>query len=240
MNDAPTGFRNQLRQAAYARLLAMEKLQEGLVNARTPLQKKMILEEVMDHGQRTIRQVGECSDENLITQTTINMAYAAFDLAELAETDSERENLIRQCVENCDLSANSALESEHSVLALDFLPDILALLVQVMDRVQKTGLEGTLLKNIQLTFARHVQSYEKAGEKQKKDRRQSARDLATAQLLYQAENDLSISEHRKANRIVMDKVLDIARQARLKALGASDREIAGQAEALIREIEALS
>jgi hypothetical protein len=154
------------------------------------------------------------------------------DMATLADSEREKESYFRECVENCDLAAASAAESEHSLLVLDILPEIFALLTQVMDQVQ-----GSLLKSVQLAFTRQVETFTKAVEKQKLDRVQAATDLYTAQLLYLGEVEVQMPSERT---VLNAKILEIARSVRLKALGASDRELANQAGELIQEIENLS
>ena len=229
MNDAPTGFRDQLRQAAYARLMAIEKLQNSLAEAQTPLQKKMIIEEIFEQGQRSIQQMGASKDAYLVTHTHLNLAFAMLDMVGLVDTEREKDNLLRECVENCDLAAASASESEYSLLALDILPEVFALLTQVMDHTQ-----GSLLKSVQLTFTRMVDAYTKAVEKQKLDRSQAAKDLYAAQLLYLGEAEVQkLDEHT----ILTAKIIEMAQSVRRKALGASDRDLAAQADTLIREIE---
>ncbi len=232
----PTVLRHQLRDAAYARLYASEKLAGGLLKARDPAHQRIILQEILENGQKNLDQMAQSGDPYLVASTYLSMAEACFDLSEIAANAAEKENLLHRSLDYADLASGSALESEYSLVPLAILPELLVMLTRALGSVTPPGQVGptSQMRLLQMRIRNLVGSLAQAADQQTHDRRQAARELFEVQTLAESAYWLDGREDQKK---VLQKAQELALRTLQKARGAGDRNLTVQVQRVLVEIE---
>ncbi len=232
----PTGLQYQLRDAAHARLYASEKLAAGLLDNRDPAFQRIILQEILDNGQKTLDQMAHRGDPYLMASTYLFMAEASFDLSAITSYSLEKENLLHRTLDFADLAAGSALESEHMAVPLVLLPELLTVLTRLLAAVsvapgQPLNPQQRLVQN---RIRGAVRALVDCEERQRQDRRQVAQDLYVVQTLAASADWVESQPDQKK---VLEKAQELVQQVLTRARGAGDRDLTGQAQRMVDEIE---
>ncbi|MBN2147450.1 MAG: hypothetical protein JW726_08675 [Anaerolineales bacterium] len=228
-DDFPTQLRYQLRDAAYARLMASEKLGASLASARTSQQQRMILEEIVSNGQKTIEQMGHSGDPYLLANTYLSLTAAYTDLAGLEEAAAKKYSLLREAGEYADLASASAAESKHSIVAIEMLPWLLNVMTRALYQTS-----GSQNQAMQLRILRVSNQLKAAFKRQQQERTRAAQDLYTAQLLLRG---LEAVKKPSERRTVLVQAQKVAQAARTTAVGAGDRDLGGKIQAELEHIQ---
>lgn len=230
MSEMELARRQQLSDAAFARLKTSEALSGSLLGEKDPAQARQTLSEIIAHCERNLEQVGDFANPHLLSETHITLAMAKIDMAGYEEDPTEQEQLARSSTEHCEIAVAVALDSDTTVLPAEILPWAMTVLAKALGYI--SGYQNQALQGRLGAYARELmQVYEKHREM----RWEGAQTLFAGQALFDSADLAADESEREA---ILRRALSLAQEARQTLLRAGDRDVAEQARQTLEEIEA--
>lgn len=230
MSEMELARRQQLSEAAYARLKTTEALSGSLLGEDDPAKARQTLSEIIAHCERNLEQVGEFANPHLLSETHITLAMAKIDMASYEDDPTVREQFARSSTEHCEIAVAVALDSETSVLPAEILPWAMTVLAKALgytSSYQYQALQGRLS-----AYARDLlQVY----ENHKEMRWEGAQALFAGQALM---DSAGVAEDDSEREAILRRAFSLTQEAHQTLLRAGDREVAEQARRTMDEIEA--
>jgi hypothetical protein len=230
MSEMELARRQQLSEAAYARLKTAEALSGSLLGEVDSAKARQTLSEIIAHCERNLEQVGEFANPHLLSETHITLAMAKIDMVSYEADPMVQEKFTRSSTEHCEIAVAVALDSETSVLPAEILPWAMTVLAKALGYA--SGYQFQALQGRLSAYARDLlQVYEDHQEM----RWEGAQALFAGQALLDSADVAADASEREA---ILRRAFSLTQEAHQTLLRAGDREVAEQARRTLDEIEA--
>lgn len=218
-----------VREGSYQRLEEARAEARKLIATRDPRRARAALARIVRLGKRTLDEGDGIAGPSVLSHVRMQMAAALFDLAALEPDRERRAKLISAGARACDTSLRIALASGAPFLSLKIFPWGMVVLAGGL----RAARDGQSMR-LQRLMASCAKALPRLDAQARREGREAARALFRAQLLATAAEKVSDPAERG---VVVRRAVEIAREARRRALGAGDFAVGKQAEATIRELE---
>lgn len=202
----------------------------SLIEQKDPAQRRAILEEIISNGEKTLDQLGDSANPHLLSHTHMTMAAARVDLANLETNEATRAELVHFGMEHCEIAIAVALGSGTTIVPATVIPWTMVVLTGALQTAR-----GLQHQAIEAQLSTCVRELVRVFENQKQDRWKGAQTLFMSQCLAEGARSL---ENPSEREIVLQRALELGQGGLRMLLGAGDLEVARQARATIKEIQA--
>lgn len=190
---------------AYSRLEASLDFGNSLIGEENPARLRMILEEIIANGDKTLEQVGDSANPHLLSYTHMTMAAAQVDLANIETDEPTRKDRIHAAAEHCDIATAIALDSRTTFLPFNIMSWAMAVLANALRLSQ-----GRQQRAIESRLSRCARDIPELLQKKQDDRLEAAKIHTTCQCLLIGAEDV---ENPSERTIVLQEALRMAQDA---------------------------